>query len=273
MNLSDKIDNTLMLKRLRIVSETRNRGRLRPATILTRRGVVIEADHARIINHPKTGTQILIMGITPGVYPRWAGRYQRIGAQRASLIGRMRDFTTLGEYIPCERCGQDETGWAEPDPETGRYNAHKEYIWNNRFKVIMTAYMTNIKDIKWRHESEAKFNEEPDRFDYRGKSYRDFAGNPVAMLFELGAPPVIFDRILASLIEGINVTINARSQHLGIDSAVKLLGLTFDQQAGEATALWKSRGQDGRSVIPRAMSFAELPAYLEEQSADHWNSP
>jgi hypothetical protein len=270
MDLLSNIDNVLVEKRLHTIKEAGKRSRLRPAVIVMNRGTVIEADHVRQINHPETGTPMIIFGIKPGYYPRWASRYQRIGSQRASLIGRMRDFTTAGGYVPCEECGQDETGWSEPD-EHGKYDAHREYEWNNRFQYIMTAYMSNVRDIKWLHESENQLRDEPNRYDYRGKKGRGWATKDLYEIMAAGVPEVILNRLVAQLVAGINATVAARSKHLGIPQAVRLESL--DLVNGEIMATWLSGQKRGVSTIPPGTSAAELAAFLEEESADHWNSP
>jgi hypothetical protein len=144
-----------------VISEGRP---LHPAVITMKRGTTIKADHARIIKHPITGTQILVFGQGPGTYLRhWGNSPIRI---RFSIIGKMRDFRGPGRYVPSashiRSSRQDETGWSEPDPEarpSGRtssswggpdgYDAHRAYEFDDRFSKIMTANMSNVENIRW----------------------------------------------------------------------------------------------------------------------------
>ena len=275
MDLLYNIDNSLVEKRLHTIKEAGKRSRLRPAVIIMKRGTIIEADHARQVNHPKTGTPMIVLGIQPGLFPRWANRYQNINPQKASLIGKMRDFATVGRYVPATAWiyRQDETGWSEPD-ENGEFNAHRDYQWNNKFRHIMTAFMENVQEVRWVHEAENTLRNEPDKFDYRGQHSRSWATKSLLDIFHLEITDAIKIPIIHNIIAGVNSTIAARSQYLGIDQAVELLDLVpGDEVPSAIIAQWKSKGHKGSSVIPTDMSAAELAAFLEEESADYWNSP
>lgn len=268
MDLSKKIDESLNLRRLMVLCENR---RMRAATIIMNRGTVIEADHVRIINHPETGTPTVVAGIRPGIYPRYSIRYQRIGKHKRSLIGRMRDFTTPGEYVPCIECGQDETGWSDPGPD-GRYNAHRGFTWNQKFKHILTIFKANVKDIQWNHESDAKRVHEPERFDYRGSHYQSVSTKPVREFLRsfASAPPVVLDNMIIRIISGINTTIAARSAEKGLDPVVKVIRFVsdFDGIAIE----WVSNGRKNTTRLSDDISFGELPALLEKASERYWKS-
>lgn len=267
MDLRTKIDDSLVKKRLYTLAEAGPRTRLRPATILTKRDTVIEADHARIVRHLRTKTPILVMGIRPGIYPRRSTNHQKLFKHFKSVTGNMRDFTSAGQYVPTS--WQDETGWCEPD-ETGRYDAHRDFEWNAKFKHIFTAFMENIKNINWHNKPRKEL--EPEKIDYRGRGGQSqWIGNPVAMLFEFGFPQPILDNFVNQLVEGINLTIRSRSEYFGLEQTVHLLKLLWDD-GPEAIAVWESRGHKGRSVIPRGMTFGELSAFLDEESSDYWNS-
>jgi hypothetical protein len=154
MDLFTKISESLADRGLTVISESR----LRAAVITMKRGTVIKADHARIIKHPVTHSLILVFGQQPGDYETWHGNRAQI---MKSLTSTMRDFTGTGYYIPTEtpRYGaakpgqnrpapQDETGWCEPD-EDGQYDAHRDFMRQKKFKVIMTANMENVASINW----------------------------------------------------------------------------------------------------------------------------
>ena len=153
MNIKKKLDKIFTED---LLSESR---RLRPAKILTVRGIIIEADHTRIVQHPSTGTRILVMGIdrqnTSYVVDVCRPRYKH------SLTRIMPDFIRQGEYIPAptptelidtyldrDRPWQDESGWSHAN-QRGKYDAHRAYEIKNKFRKILTAFMSNIKSIEW----------------------------------------------------------------------------------------------------------------------------
>jgi len=145
-SIMKKLASTLMENDL--IHESR---RLRPATILTARGVTIEADHVRIIAHPLTGTKILIMGLGVGNI--------RINSYRYSITANLPDFSRSGDYEPSPMypakqkwnvehgySWRDDTGWSHPG---AHYDAHKKFVITRKFKRILTAFVDNIKSISW----------------------------------------------------------------------------------------------------------------------------
>jgi len=155
-SIMKKLASTLMENDL--IHESR---RLRPAEILTARGVIIEADHARIIAHPLTGTKILIMGLGVGNVEHVISRYQNIHSYRHSITARLPDFSRSGHYEsdpmhPAEQkwnaehgySWRDDTGWSHPGAD-GHYDAHKKFVITRKFKRILTAFVDNIKSISW----------------------------------------------------------------------------------------------------------------------------
>jgi len=137
----------------------------RPAIITMKRGTVIKADHARMVQYP-TGRSYLVVGVKPGLYETEMASASL--SKNGSFVRRLRDFYAPGEYIPAPY--QDETGWDEPlggeTPEgwhaveaynsrpcggrgPGGYSAHRYYIKKMKFEKIMTINPENILGIKW----------------------------------------------------------------------------------------------------------------------------
>jgi hypothetical protein len=143
MNIDKKLQKVIEANGFGPLVESR---RLRPALVTTARGVTIDADHARIVRHPSTGTRILVMGIIDG--RRNVAEYVAYnnGDRKYSLTRVLPDFTAPGEWVPGGNC--DETGWCEPD-ESGHYDAHRDYYAERKFRTILTAFMDNIRDIEW----------------------------------------------------------------------------------------------------------------------------
>ena len=111
-------------KELSAVLEGRVPGRMRPALILTARGVEIKADHARWMKTTK-GNIFLAVGIQPRIRERRVGLYSRGGVLR-----KARDFYAP-EEIPREHI-----------PTLKR-------IVRQRFSKILTIRKENVKSLKW----------------------------------------------------------------------------------------------------------------------------
>jgi hypothetical protein len=116
-----------------------NASRLRPASIMTVRGVEIIADHARWIKSPN-GKIYLAAGLKSG-----GKEYIRTGRSALGPMHEMRDF-----YAPRHHTmvGDDENGWDEPD-ENGGYCADTLPIIRPKFQKIITIHKENIRALKW----------------------------------------------------------------------------------------------------------------------------
>ena len=116
-----------------------NASRLRPALIMTARGVEIRADHARWIKSPN-GIIYLAVGLKPG-----GTEYIRSGRSALGPMHEMRDFYAPRRHTPV---GDDESGWDEPD-EDGGYCADTLPIIRPRFQKILTIHKENVRAFKW----------------------------------------------------------------------------------------------------------------------------
>jgi hypothetical protein len=107
-------------KQLSAIIENKTTGRMRPAIIITARGVEIKADHARWMKTTK-GNVFLAVGIQPRIKER-AVLYSRGGVLR-----KARDF-----YAPEEI-----------------QNSTLKHIVRQRFSKILTIKKENVKSLNW----------------------------------------------------------------------------------------------------------------------------
>ena len=129
--------------KLALLIEARN---LRPAIIITRRGVTITADHARWL----ADGRYLAVGFRPGLHEHEHGRKYRKGQQETALK-LARDF-----YAPPRRepvCERDEAGFCISDSwgdaQSTGYDAGTVFVSRPKFEHIITIRRENVVDVKW----------------------------------------------------------------------------------------------------------------------------
>ena len=110
-----------------------DRARLRPAVIVTARGVEIKADHARWMKTTK-GNIFLAVGIQPRIRERAVGYYNRGGVLR-----KARDF-----FAP----EQTDSHLQTPIGRIPSSYQHKRTV-RQRFYKILTIRKENVKSLKW----------------------------------------------------------------------------------------------------------------------------
>jgi len=141
--------------KLSTILEGRN---LRPAIIITKRGIVIEADHVRtVLRSSKSGVRkMLVAGVDPG-------RYEVVHRScNLSIVKKMRDFYGVPRYILAP--GQEDDG---SDPNSicvkcqrfceecrcrhprYRYDLHRRYVTVRLFRKIFTMDPENIESIRY----------------------------------------------------------------------------------------------------------------------------
>jgi hypothetical protein len=114
-----------------------NTNRMRPALVMTARGVEIRADHARWIKR-ENGSIYLAIGLRPG-----GTEYVRSGRSARGPMLEMRDF-----YAPTRHTQFGKDGWDEPD-KNGMYNAKTLPIIRPKFQKIITIHKENVRAFKW----------------------------------------------------------------------------------------------------------------------------
>jgi hypothetical protein len=151
-------------KQLSTILEDMAHGRLRPAIIITARGVEIKADHARWIKG-RNDKIFLAVGIGPAI----RSSKPKNKNWNYGILSRARDFfapprfeaisdtDSQGNYVTrCATCGlyprHHELGhpYACNNYTPGnKYDAHKKLIKTRRFNKILTIHKENVRSLRW----------------------------------------------------------------------------------------------------------------------------
>ena len=154
-------------KQLSAILENIAPGRLRPAIIVTARGVEIQADHARWIKG-RNGKIFLAVGIGRATLSSKPKQQN----WNYGILSKARDFfappqfqsvgatDSEGNYITrCKACGLYPSLHVAGHPRAcnnytpgGKYNAHKKLIKTRRFRKILTIHKENVRSLKWLDE-------------------------------------------------------------------------------------------------------------------------
>jgi hypothetical protein len=151
-------------KQLSAILEDMARGRLRPAIIVTARGVEIKADHARWMKG-RNDKVFLAVGIGPAsISSKPKGQNWNYG-----ILSKARDFfappkyeavnktDSEGNYIRrCATCRLYPDAHELGHPRacdnytpSRKYNAHKKLIKTRKFRKILTVQKENVRSFKW----------------------------------------------------------------------------------------------------------------------------